>query len=243
MAKAADSTPKRGKSTSKTATTASSAKTAAAVKPRSRTTKRSAATKPSPAAALALEQPLAQLMTRVDVLEENIATSVSTLHTQLQAMQAEWQSMKDLLQAMQHAQHETQERQANQAAHNGGSPEEPSETFLPVVADLIRRNLTEHLSPMTTTLRRLEERIGFVSNRLKPAPGGQDRQKPWRRDQRGDQRGDQRDQAHHFRSRGQGAARQGQGDQAWTPPSAESVQGHFAPRRYPSSPQIGDEEE
>ena len=242
MAKAADPTPKRGKSTSKTA---SSAKTAAAAKPRSRTTKQSAAAAAKPrsrttkqsAAAPALEQPLAQLTSRVDALEETVATSVSTLHTQLQAMQAEWQSMKDLLQAVQHAQHEAQERQAGQTATNGAGPEEPSETFLPVVADLIRRNLTEHLSPMTATLRRLEERIGFVSNRLKPAPGGQ--QKQWRRDQRGDQR----DQGHHFRSRGQGATRQGQSGQAWTPPSAASVQGHFAPRRYSSDLQIGDEDE
>lgn len=238
MAKAADSTPKRGKSTAKTATSAkngaSAAKTTAAAKPRSRTTKQASATR----AASALEQPLAQLTARVDALEETVATSVSTLHTQLQAMQAEWQSMKDLLQTVQHAQHEAQERQASQAATNGA---EPSETFLPVVADLIRRNLTEHLSPMTATLRRLEERIGFVSNRLKPASGGQ--QKQWRRDQRGDQRGDQRDQGHHSRSRGQGAARQGQSGQAWTPPSAASVQGHFAPRRYSSNLQIGDEEE
>ena len=152
-------------------------------------------------------------------------------------MQAEWQSMKDLLQTMQDTQHEAQERQVSRTANNGTDPEEPSETFLPVVADLIRRNLTEHLSPMTATLRRLEERIGFVSNRLKPAPGGQ--QKQWRRDQRGDQR----DQGHHFRSRGQGGARQGQSGQAWTPPSAASVQGHFAPRRYSSDLQIGDEEE
>lgn len=237
MAKAADSTPKRGKSTAKTATSAkngaSAAKTTAAAKPRSRTTKQASATRAAPA----LEQPLAQLTARVDALEETVATSVSTLHTQLQAMQAEWQSMKDLLQTVQHAQHEAQERQASQAATNGADPEEPSETFLPVVADLIRRNLTEHLSPMTATLRRLEERIGFVSNRLKPAPGGQ--QKQWRRDQRGDQR----DQGHHSRSRGQGAARQGQSGQAWTPPSAASVQGHFAPRRYSSNLQIGDEEE
>lgn len=233
MAKAADSTPKRGKSTAKTATGASSAKTKAAAKPRSRTTKQAAATRAAPA----LEQPLAQLTARVDALEETIATSVSALHTQLQAMQDEWQSMKDLLQTVQHAQHEAQERQASRAANNGTDPEEPSETFLPVVADLIRRNLTEHLSPMTATLRRLEERIGFVSNRLKPASGGQ--QKQWRRDQRGDQR----DQGHHFRSRGQGAARQGQSGQAWTPPSAASVQGHFAPRRYSSDLQIGDEEE
>ena len=236
MAKAADSTPKRGKSTAKTATSAkngaSAAKTTAAAKPRSRATKQAAATRAAPA----LEQPLAQLTARVDALEETITTSVSTLHTQLQAMQAEWQSMKDLLQTVQHAQHEAQERQVSQATTNGADPEEPSETFLPIVADLIRRNLTEHLSPMTATLRRLEERIGFVSNRLKPAPGGQ--QKQWRRDQR-----DQRDQGHHSRSRGQGAARQGQSGQAWTPPSAASVQGHFAPRRYSSDLQIGDEDE
>ena len=60
-----------------------------------------------------------------------------------------------------------------------------SETFLPVVADLIRRNLMEQVNPVIASLKRLEERVGFISNRLKqPPPAGPDhRQKPWRHEQ------------------------------------------------------------
>lgn len=104
-----------------------------------------------------------------------------------------------------------------------------TETFLPLVADLIRRNLMEQMNPVIASLKRLEERVGFLGNRLKqPPPAGPDhRQKPpWRHDQ----------QQRHNRPRGprpggggggSGAPPQGQ---TWTPPSAASVQGHFAPR-------------
>jgi hypothetical protein len=109
-----------------------------------------------------------------------------------------------------------------------------TETFLPLVADLIRRNLMEQMNPVIASLKRLEERVGFMSNRLKqPPPAGPDhRQKPpWRHDQ----------QQRHNRPRGprpgggggvgpsggSGGPPQGQ---TWTPPSAASVQGHFAPR-------------
>jgi hypothetical protein len=103
-----------------------------------------------------------------------------------------------------------------------------SETFLPVVADLIRRNLMEQVNPVIASLKRLEERVGFISNRLKqPPPGGQEhRQKPWRHEQ----------QQRYNRPRGQRPAgggssgSGGQQGQTWTPPSAASVQGHFAPR-------------
>ena len=104
-----------------------------------------------------------------------------------------------------------------------------SETFLPVVADLIRRNLMEQVNPMIASLKRLEERVGFISNRLKqPPPGGQEhRQKPWRHEQ----------QQRYNRPRGQrpaggggSSSSGGQQGQTWTPPSAASVQGHFAPR-------------
>lgn len=103
-----------------------------------------------------------------------------------------------------------------------------SETFLPVVADLIRRNLMEQVNPMIASLKRLEERIGFIGNRLKqPLPGGQEhRQKPWRHDP----------QQRYNRPRGQrpagggSSSSGGQQGQTWTPPSAASVQGHFAPR-------------
>ena len=288
MAKAAASTPKRGKASTKTATTGTTTATtktvatASSAKPRSRTPKRIAEAEPAAQTPPIPDQTLAQLATRLDAFEEKITTSLSGLH-------ADQQVMKDLLHAVQQVQHTqhtqlaeltesvqhmqqtqlaqlTRHEQAEQAGeesqaeHSQTNGQEPSETFLPIVADLIRESLTEHLSPLTTALRRLEERVGFMSNRLKPGPGGQggqqggqDRQKPWRRDQRDqrDQRGDQ--QPPHFRSRGQGqgGGRQGQSQgqsqgQAWSPPSAASVQGHFAPRRFPSNGgdlQVGDDDE
>jgi hypothetical protein len=103
-----------------------------------------------------------------------------------------------------------------------------------MVADLLRRSLAEHLTPITAALKRLEERIGFVSNRLKHQPGGQERQKPWRHDQ-----------SPHARSRRHNGPRPGQG-QPWSPPSAASVQGHFAPRPLRSGGEnldAGEEEE
>jgi len=104
-----------------------------------------------------------------------------------------------------------------------------SETFLSVVADLIRRNLMEQVNPMIASLKRLEERVGFIGNRLKqPLPGGQEhRQKPWRHEP---------PPQRYNRPRGQrpagggGNGSGGQPAQTWTPPSAASVQGHFAPR-------------
>jgi hypothetical protein len=103
-----------------------------------------------------------------------------------------------------------------------------SETFLAMVADLIRRNLMEQVNPMIASLKRLEERVGFIGNRLKqPLPGGQEhRQKPWRHEP----------QQRYNRPRGQrptgggSSGSGGQQGQTWTPPSAASVQGHFAPR-------------
>jgi len=105
-----------------------------------------------------------------------------------------------------------------------------SDTFLPVVADLIRRNLMEQMNPVIASLKRLEERVGFMSNRLKqPPPAGPDhRQKPWRHEQ----------PQRHNRPRGprpgggggSSSGSSGQQGQSWTPPSAASVQGHFAPR-------------
>ncbi|MSQ47368.1 MAG: hypothetical protein EXR78_03100 [Deltaproteobacteria bacterium] len=114
-------------------------------------------------------------------------------------------------------------------------PDGPATTdaFLSVVADLIRRNLMEQMNPVIASLKRLEERVGFMSNRLKQPPptAGPDhrQQKPWRNDQ----------QQRHNRPRGPrpgGGGGSGSGSssppqgQTWTPPSAASVQGHFAPR-------------
>ncbi|MGH7962165.1 MAG: hypothetical protein ACRERD_10135 [Candidatus Binatia bacterium] len=164
---------------------------------------------PSPSAAPTepSADPLLLLTQRLDALEEKMAADLSTLIAEVRTLTASPQ-------------------------RSGESA--PSDTFLPTVADLIRRSLTEHVMPVMAALKRLEERIGFISNRLKhPAGGGQERQKPWRHDQsRHDQsRHDQsrHDQSRHSRPRLHAAPRPVQGP-PWSPPSAASVQGHFAPR-------------
>ncbi len=178
---------------------------ASAGKPRTRSVKSSA----SPPAAAPVAELLAPLLERLSAVEEKITASFSTLVTAVQALQA-----------------------ASSPQRSDGG--DPAETFLPIVADLIRRSLTEHLTPITAALKRLEERVGFVSNRLKHPPGGQERQKPWRHDQ-----------PSRSHPRRHGAPRPGPG-QPWTAPSAASVQGHFAPRPLRNeddhSP-MGDEDE
>ncbi len=135
----------------------------------------------------------------------------------------------------------TEELRALKTATPGEPPAPESiatpDTLLPLIADLIRRNLMEQMNLVIASLKRLEERVGFMSNRLKqPPPPGPDhnRQKPpWRHDQ----------QQRHNRPRGPrpgggggggGGSGSGSGGptqgQSWTPPSAASVQGHFAPR-------------
>ena len=226
MAKTAASTPKRGKTATKTATpkTARAApdKTAADKTAEAKTgvSKARGRVTPPPLVSSDLESLVAPLAAQLTALDEKLTQSVSCLQTEIQAL-------ADTLQTLQQTLPTERGRPEGQAEDAAASSGEPSETFLPVVADLLRRNLSEHLSPLTTTLRRLEERIGFVSNRLKPPAGGQERQKQWRRDQ----------QPQNFRSRGQGPSRSSQGGQgqSWTPPSAASVQGHFAPRRFPGN--------
>jgi hypothetical protein len=149
---------------------------------------------------------LAPLFQRLDALEEKITNSFSTLTAELLALK-----------------------------NAAGSSDTSSETFLPLVADLIRRSLMEHLTPVIAALKRLEERVGFIGNRLKYPGGGQERQKPWRHDQ-----------PRRARPRGQhNAPRPGPG-QSWAPPSAASVQGRFAPRPLhgqEDNPEWGGEEE
>ena len=47
-----------------------------------------------------------------------------------------------------------------------------SETVLPLMTDVLRHNLIEHLNPVLAAMKRLEERIGFVANRPKFSGGG-----------------------------------------------------------------------
>lgn len=119
-----------------------------------------------------------------------------------------------------------------------------ADTALPLLADIFRRHLMEQLSPVTAGMKRLEERIGFVANRLKhggsssgSGGSGQERQKPWRNEQ-----------GRHARPRsggpqnGQPRPPQNQPPPSWTPSSAASVQGHFAPRPLPGRGFIEEEE-
>ena len=113
------------------------------------------------------------------------------------------------------------EMEALRTALTAKSPkvEITQETLGSLFTELMQKNIGEQLGSVTGTLRRIEERVGFIGNRLKSSGGGQGRNRPWRRDQ-----------SSNTRPKGQqNAPRPGQG-QDWTPPSAASVQGHFAPR-------------
>ncbi|MCS6927757.1 MAG: hypothetical protein NZ578_17840 [Candidatus Binatia bacterium] len=166
-------------------------KKATATKPRTRTK-----AQPSPPSSPAVSSDgLDPLLERLSGLEEKVTTGLATVSKELHLLAA---------------------RSTTPSPDDGA----PAETVLPIIADLIKRNLMEHLAPIIATLKRLEERIGFVSNRLKSQQGGQERQKPWRHDQ-----------PRHLRPRPSNGQRAGQG-QNWTPPSAASVQGHFAPRSF-----------
>ena len=93
--------------------------------------------------------------------------------------------------------------------------------------EALQQHVEQHIEPLSALLRRVDERVGFIGNRLKSSGGGgPGRNKTWRRDQAG-----------NARARGQNGQRQGHHGQPpppsqnWTPPSAESIKGLFAPRR------------
>ena len=172
--------------------------TAVPLKPRSRTTKEATDSPLPPSTELNIDG-LQLLTERLNAFEEKVTTSLSSLTVEIQSLKS-----------------------ATPTVSSDGNLE--SDTVLPIVGDLIKRSLMEHLNPLIASLKRIEERVGFIGNRLRqPAPNQDQRQKPpWRHDQ----------QQRHNRPRGHnGAPRPGppQGQQ-WTPPSAASVQGHFAPR-------------
>jgi hypothetical protein len=133
---------------------------------------------------------------RLTALEENLTQRLSSLATEIIAEKAT-------------------------LSRPGAGEQDAGEILLPLIADLMRRSLTEQLTPIVASLKRIEERVGFIGNRLKhPATGQEQRQKPWRHDQQ---------PRHNRPPRGANGPRPSQGQQ-WTPPSAASVQGHFAPR-------------
>ncbi len=196
MAKVASSTTTKRTSAPKSATTSA--------KPRSRAVKETTETSlapdsapPPPSTRESTTEGLELLTGRLNTLEEKITASVESLASAVQMLKS---------------------TEATPSPENAPSPE----TVLPVIADVIRRSLMEQLNPLIASLKRIEERVGFISNRLKhPGQNQEPRQKPpWRHDQQ---------QRHNRPPRGPNGPRPTQG-QPWSPPNAASVQGHFAPR-------------
>jgi len=187
------------KAASATTKGTSASKKTAASKPRTRAAHN---LEPAPLAPAAPEVDLlAPVLHRLELLEEKITAGFTMLVDELRA----FKTMPATAES-----------------------ETTSESVVALVRDLLRQSLPEHLNPVSTALKRLEERVGFVANRLKHGGGGggQERQKPWRQEQN----------RHARLSRGpqQNGQRPPQGQpQPWTPPSAASVQGHFAPRPLP----------
>lgn len=94
---------------------------------------------------------------------------------------------------------------------------EASETQL---GETLQQHIETQLEPLGALLRRIDERVGFIGNRVKSSGGGPGRNKSWRRDQAG-----------NARPRSQNGQRQNQPqDQPWAPSSAESVKARYAPR-------------
>ena len=88
-----------------------------------------------------------------------------------------------------------------------------------LLQETLRKHIEEQIEPVTTTLRRIEERVGFIGNRLKSSGGG------------GRNKSGRREQSPNARVKGPNTPRPGQSPgQNWAPPSAASVQGHFTPR-------------
>ena len=178
------------KSTSKTA---AKKKTAGAKKTASRTRK-SPAKKTAVADELAIHAALLTLQQRLETLEGKLSQGLTALVAEV----------KDL---------------------RSVAPVDPPQSGLAeealsaLMQETLQKHIEEQLEPVTTTLRRIEERVGFIGNRLKSSGGG------------GRNKSGRRDQSQNARAKGPNAPRPGQSQgQNWTPPSAESVQGHFTPR-------------
>lgn len=192
-------------STSKT--TGAAKKRAAAKKAPAAKRKTSARTTPATAsvaaADAATQEAIRQLQTRVETLEEKLCGQLAALVTAVDELRA--------------ARSDTQ-----------GATAPNAEGAEARIQEALQQHVAQHIEPLSALLRRVDERVGFIGNRLKSSGGGggPGRNKTWRRDQAG-----------NARSRGQNGQRQGHHGQPpppsqnWTPPSAESIKGLFAPRR------------
>ena len=176
-----------------TSKTAAKKKTAGAKKTASRTRK-SPAKKTAVTEEPAVHAAILTLQQRLETLEEKLSQGLTALVTEV----------KELRSA------------APVDPPQSGLTEETVGTLL---QETLRKHMEEQIEPVTTTLRRIEERVGFIGNRLKSSGGG------------GRNKSGRREQSPNARAKGPNAPRPGQGSgQNWTPPSAASVQGHFTPR-------------
>ncbi len=176
-------------STSKT----TAKKTAGAKKTTSRTRK-SPAKKTAVTAEPAVHAALLTLQQQVETLEENLSQGLTALVSEV----------KELRSALPVAPPQTAVTE---------------EALGALLQEALHKQVEEQIEPVTTTLRRIEERVGFIGNRLKSSGGG------------GRNKAGRRDQSPNARAKGFNAPRPGQSPgQDWPPPSAASVQGHFTPR-------------
>ena len=188
-------------------TNGSTVKKTAAVKKTSSRTRKSPVKRARATTKPPVQEEIAALQQRLEALEEKFSQGLSTLVAGMGALRT---------------------------AMTATSPkaEITQETLRSLFTELMQKNIGKELGSVTGTLRRIEERVGFIGNRLKSSGGGQGRNKPWRRDQ-----------SANVRSTGQqNVPRPGQG-QNWTPPSAASVQGHFAPRPMSRDHLVAQEDE
>lgn len=189
-------------------TKASTTTKASAAKKRPAAKKAPAAKRKTPAKAtaetgdVATQEAILQLQARVETLEEKLCGQLAVLVAAVEELRT--------------ARPDTQVAAAPNA--------EAGEARL---QEALQQHVEQHIEPLSALLRRVDERVGFIGNRLKSSGGGgPGRNKTWRRDQAG-----------NARSRGQNGQRQGHHGQPpppsqnWTPPSAESIKGLFAPRR------------
>ena len=176
-----------------TSKTAAKKKTAGAKKTASRTRK-SPAKKTAVTEEPAVHAAILTLQQRLETLEKKLSQGLTALVTEVKELRST----------------------APVDPPQSGLTEETVDALL---QETLRKHIEEQIEPVTTTLRRIEERVGFIGNRLKSSGGG------------GRNKSGRREQSPNARAKGPNTPRPGQGSgQNWTPPSAASVQGHFTPR-------------
>ncbi len=157
--------------------------------------------------------------TRKSPAKKTAVTNAPSAHEAILTLQQRLETLEDKLSQGLSALVAEVEKLRSATAVDPPQPGLTEEAMGSLLQETLQKNIEEQIEPVTTTLRRIEERVGFIGNRLKSSGGG-GKNKAWRREQ-----------SPNARSKGPNTPRSGQSQgQNWTPPSAASVQGHFAPR-------------